>query len=265
VIAYSQALWVSTDGIAAPFLTNLDMADELQNFLERENSIPASCFLYRANCLPVLDAWPEDIPSGADWHLWHRIICSNPKFPIVYCRTPSILHFSAKWKKSRGSGVLQLATLLSIADASDWWPSSLRVSMDYGQTEQAAFSSMLSADPRGWSKSVRSAVVDLIARLAWDDLQIVRPTLTTTKEQLFASQAELETAHARLQIAEDDLLHTRATLEVVLAETHRLNERLNASSAEIERRAAELAVVQSSIAWRVHKVLLGLSSLRRGR
>ena len=34
-LAYTQALWVSTDGIAAPFLTNLATSDDLDFFYEQ--------------------------------------------------------------------------------------------------------------------------------------------------------------------------------------------------------------------------------------
>jgi glycosyltransferase involved in cell wall biosynthesis len=94
-IAYSQALWVSTDGIAAPFLTNLELADEFRVFTEVGNTIPASCFLYRADCLPSRDVWPEDVASGGDWQLWRRIMRENPRNPLTYCRVPTVLHFSA--------------------------------------------------------------------------------------------------------------------------------------------------------------------------
>ena len=168
-ITYSQAIWVSTDGIAAPFLTNLEMADEMVRF-RQGNTIPASCFLYRADSLPGRDAWPEDIPAAADWHLWHNIIDNNPDRPIAYCRTPTVLHFSARWKASRHSGMPQLATLLDIADGAGWWPEPLRRAIAPGQPEQQTYADRMRQDPIGWTVEMRRAASDLVARLAWDDI-----------------------------------------------------------------------------------------------
>lgn len=191
-IAYSQALWISTDGIAAPFLTNLELADEFRFFMENGNTIPASCFLYRAECLPSRDVWPEDIASAADWRLWQRIIRENPHNPFSYCRVPTVLHFSAAWKNSRHSAAAQLATLLDIADNAAWWPSTLRVSVPKTSNEQYEYSHLMHMGPATWSEQTRRAVGDLVARLAWEDVQATRPTL---------ARVEAENAALRLEIA----------------------------------------------------------------
>ncbi|GAA4119140.1 hypothetical protein GCM10023067_24930 [Aminobacter aganoensis] len=168
-IAYSQALWVSTDGIVAPFLTNLEFPDEFEAF-RRGNTIAASCFLYRADALPARDAWPEDVPSAADWRLWHRILDANPQSPIAYCRTPTVLHFSARRKASRHSGMPQLAAFISIADSAAWWPKALRVPIAPDRTEQETFADLMRSTP-GWCSHIRQASADLAARLAWDEIQ----------------------------------------------------------------------------------------------
>lgn len=181
-LAYSQALWVSTDGVAAPFLTNLEMADEMDQF-RQGNTIPASCFLYRADSLPRRDAWPEDIPAAADWYLWHSIIDNNPDRPISYRQTPTVLHFSALWKNSRNSGMSEFATMLDIADKADWWPSALRVDVA-GKTEQHAYSALMSRDPASWSASMRCATSELVAKIAWHDIRTLRPELAKAKAAL---------------------------------------------------------------------------------
>ncbi|WP_455918348.1 glycosyltransferase family 2 protein [Ensifer canadensis] len=192
VIAHSQALWVSTDGIAAPFLTNLEIPDELEHFMERGNTIAASCFLYRANSLPLLDAWPEDVPTAADWRLWHRIIRENPQSTVVHCRQPTLLHFSAKWKNSRNSGMAQLGAFLDMADNAKWWPSELRVQTAEGQVEQQAYAALLRSDPQGWIAGIRRAAHDLTVHVAWNDLQFLRPQLNASEDQITAVSAELE-------------------------------------------------------------------------
>lgn len=225
VLAYSQALWISTDGIAATFLTNLTFADEMATFLHRGNSIAASCFIYRADSLPHLDVWPEDIPSAADWHLWRRIIRENDESHIFYCRTPTVLHFSARRKNSRHSAVHQLGTLLDIADRADWWPAPLRVSIPQGKTEQEVYAGLMRAEPMGWSARVREAATDLTARLAWYDVQTVRPALAKVKAQLLSAQISAETA-------EREILVHRNALQAALAENERLRQEIRAAFKE---------------------------------
>lgn len=167
-IACSQALWVSTDGVLVPFHSNLEMGDELQLFMEKANSIPASCFLYRADALPQIDAWPEDVPSAADWRLWQRIIRENQPNPLRYVRHPTVLHFSALWKNSRSAGMGQVAMLLGIADAAEWWPEPMRADVPGGVPEQAVFAKFIRENPAVWAQKVREASQDVVARIARD-------------------------------------------------------------------------------------------------
>ncbi|RWC47414.1 MAG: glycosyltransferase [Mesorhizobium sp.] len=225
-IAYSQALWVSTDGIAAPFLTNLELADEFGFFMESGNTIPASCFLYRADCLPSRDVWPEDVTSAADWRLWQRIIRDNPHNPFSYCRVPTVLHFSAEWKNSRHSQASQLATFLDIADRAGWWPSALRVWIPNPSKEQSEYSRLMRVDPAAWSEQMRRAVGDLVARLAWEDVQTIRPMLAsaeaekaTVHSEISRLRNELEAAHqssAELQSAASDARNEKDEIEQTL-------------------------------------------------
>ncbi|NKC48455.1 glycosyltransferase family 2 protein [Ochrobactrum anthropi ATCC 49188] len=149
-LAYTQAIWISTDGIAAPFLTNLEFEDEREFFILHQNSIPASCFAYRADALSQRDVWPEDVSSAGDWRLWHEIIQKNPDDPLTYRRLPTVLHFSAHWKQSRSSGMPQLANFLDIADSADWWPTALRPNVPASMNEQSVFASMLFEEPVLW-------------------------------------------------------------------------------------------------------------------
>ncbi|MGF6159305.1 hypothetical protein M2267_004577 [Ensifer sp. KUDG1] len=275
-IAHSQAFWVSTDGIAAPFLTNLEMPDELSHFMERKNTIPASCFLYRADCLPSLDSWPEDLPAAADWRLWQRIVRENPEPAVAHCRQPTVLHFSAKWKRSRETGMRQLASMLSIADVADWWPAALRVPIPSGQPEQQAYADLLNADPEEWTAAIRQAGRDLTARLAWDDLQIIRPALkaaneksATAKKELAAARTETATYQAQSRIAEDGWATSDIEIEACRKKIDSLDNRLNEAlhesrclAAEVERLAGELRRIRASTAWRVHETI---ERLRWGR
>lgn len=268
-IAHSQALWVSTDGIASPFMTNLEIPDELVEFMERRNSIPASCFLYRADSLPSQDAWPEDLPHAADWRLWQRIIGENPGTGVIHCRQPTVLHFAAKWKRSRSSSMPQFATLLDIADAAEWWPRELRVHVSAEQCEQQAYWTRINASPEEWTIAIRQAARDLTARLAWDDVQICRPALKAANDEIASVQAKLasartqvDRAQARARLAEENLAIGRDEIDAYRAEEKVLRSDLSASvseverlKAEVERLAAEVSAMRSSFLWRAQETI----------
>ncbi|WDZ80919.1 glycosyltransferase family 2 protein (plasmid) [Ensifer adhaerens] len=268
-LAYSQALWVSTDGIAAPFLTNLTATDELNTFLQQRNSIPASCFLYRADGLPVRDVWPEDVASAADWLLWGRIIRENSSRPIFYCRTPTVLHFSAKRMTSRYARMPEFATALDIADRACWWPTPLRVSIPDGETEQSIYADLMRADPQGWSDIVRSATNDLIARLAWEDIQIVRPAYAENEGQLSAVRAELTELHGQLSTTLEELAEAldlanafKHDFSVLEDKSHALrlanqqtNELLADANARVVEKSHEIDAMRSTVAWKLHESL----------
>src|SRR6185312_10291896 len=120
-----------------------------------------------ADSLPSLDAWPDEVANAADWRLWHRIVRNNPDRPIGYCRVPTMLHFSARWKNSRHASMDEFATMLEVADSADWWPAALRVSIPDDLPEQAAFAKLMQADPVGWAARIRQAAADLATRFAW--------------------------------------------------------------------------------------------------
>jgi glycosyltransferase involved in cell wall biosynthesis len=243
-IAYSQALWVSTDGIAAPFLTNLELADEFRFFMESGNTIPASCFLYRADSLPSRDVWPEDVASAADWRLWQRIIRDNPHNPFSYYRVPTILHFSAAWKKSRHSGSTQFATLLDIADKAGWWPSALRVWIPDASTEQSEYSRLMRADPAAWSGQMRRAVGDLVARLAWEDIQATRPMLASAEAEKATLQPEISRLRNELDLVRQSNAELQQAASDANRETKEIEQKLQACQMEI-------AALYQSRSWRI--------------
>ncbi len=283
-LAYSQALWVSTDGIAAPFLTNLTAADELRSFMTRGNSIAASCILYRANSLPVRAPWPEDMPVAADWHLWRRIISENPQSPPSYCRAPTVLHFSATRKNSRHSSSSGLATLLEIADNATWWPAPLRVAIPDEMTEQEVYADLMRADPIGWSAGIRRASNDLVARLAWEDITSVRRALATRVDQIETLQKELssvrqtaETAKANLRdelspirklldSAESSLSEANKARDDAMSEGERQKELLGEANATIAERTDEIVRMRATRVWRMHEAMIaGWSILKKRR
>lgn len=292
-IAYSQALWVSTDGIAAPFLTNLELADEFRVFTEVGNTIPASCFLYRADCLPSRDVWPEDVASGGDWQLWRRIMRENPRNPLTYCRVPTVLHFSAKWKNSRHSQAGQLAIFLDIADGAGWWPSALRVWIPNGSNEQYEYSRLMRVDPAAWSAQMRRVVGDLVARLAWEDVQTTRPMLASAEAEKAKLRSEISRLHNELQLAQQgnselrraasDAFDKEAALQPEIARlrtaldlAHQRNAELRSAASdtgnekdEIEQALQacrmQIAALYQSTSWRITSPLRRISTSLRSK
>lgn len=165
---YSRPLWVSADGVIVPFMNNLTLQDELNHFLERYNTIPATCVVHTREALQQAGFWPENVPSAADWALW-KIMLRREGCKLSYLRIPTALHFSADWHHSRHSGMREVQTLLSIADKAEWWPDALYTKQDrQDSTEQAKVWESMAKDPYNWVSAVRQAVIDLSDRIAWD-------------------------------------------------------------------------------------------------
>lgn len=185
---YSRPLWVSTDGIIAPFCTNLKLADELKDFFEKGNTIPASCIVHTREALERAGFWPENIPSAGDWALWKRIIKEN-EGKLAFLKKPTSLHFSANWRNSRHSTMLEMKTLLSIADRSDWWPAVLRYTPkksinEVKETEQAVLWDAIESGKITWIASLRAASDTVIDRVAWTAIREIIPKYEAMRTNL---------------------------------------------------------------------------------
>lgn len=167
-LACTRAAWVSSDGIAAPFPNNLSLEDELEAFMTVANSLPASCFAYRRDAVDDEHHWPEDGSKAGDWRLWHRILSSRPEIPLAVQPDYTVLHFAAKRRRSRFSGMPDLAVLLQIADNSSWWPAVLRPKLVNMQSEQSYYVETL--EHLG-PDVVRQALQVVTDRLAWEAVQ----------------------------------------------------------------------------------------------
>jgi len=230
--AYSRPLWVSTDGVIVPFATNLTSADELQYFLTVGNTIPASCVVYRRTCLDLYGYWPEDVPSAADWRHWIAIINGGCRENITYLATPTCLHFSAGWKRSRHSAVEEVRTWLDIADRAPWWPDVLRSTVPPGLAEQQVIAAAMRAGGAAWLAGLRDAVDLVINRVAWDDLRIVRPRLRSR-------DLEVEELRACAAAADHSLADARCSIQ-------RLSDRAVTVDAECTRLRHALAAAEAT-------------------
>lgn len=173
MIACTRAAWVSSDGIAAPFPTNLSLPDEAKHFLTRSNCLPAACFAYVREALDDPAPWPEDSPGAGDWDLWRRIIAAWPDRPLAVDPTYSVLHFAARRRGLRHSGMPDLSALLHIADHSIWWPETLKIAPDHTLPEQATYWDRISDPDR--ARHLRNALSRVTDRLAWEMVQSHMP------------------------------------------------------------------------------------------
>jgi hypothetical protein len=189
-LACVRALWVSSDGIAAPFPCNLNIRDELELFLTRNNCLPATCFAYHAEAVPECRAWPEDVSEGGDWRLWHGIINRNMVRPLGCSPEFTALHFSAPRKNARDSRMPELRRLLEFADKSDWWPSRLRVSPSRGYTAHAEWARCIEQGGELFIADLNRAVRLVIDRLAWEYVQASLPS-EDRKAKVLAPTASL--------------------------------------------------------------------------
>jgi hypothetical protein len=245
---YSRPLCVSTDGTIVPYATNLTIADELRYFLTVENTIPASCVVYRRSCLDRYGYWPEDVSSAADWRHWIAIIEGGGGKNIEYVATPTCLHFSAEWKQSRHSGVDEVRTWLDIAGCSEWWPDALRYAIPAGVPEQHVIAAAMRAGGAAWLAELRAAVDLVLSRLAWDYLRTARPLLRSRDlelGQLRAGVADVEQSLADARQTSPQLSHQAAKLD---ADCRSLQEALAAAEARSSEATAarDAAMLESA-------------------
>jgi hypothetical protein len=169
VLACTRAIWVSSDAVAAPFPINLQMPDELHHFLHHANVLPSSCFGYLREALGRGPHLQEDVECAADWLLWKKLLTEHPMKPLGTSDQFTVMHFAAKRRARRDSGMPDLKALLEIFDNSDWWPSVLRPTVTEDQTEQAVWAAQLCQD--NGEQTVRMALRRVIDRLAWERVQ----------------------------------------------------------------------------------------------
>lgn len=174
-LAATRALWISGDGIAAPFPVSLDLPDERSIFLTLRNSVPASCFAYRADALAEAAPWPEQEPHSGDWRLWHRIMRENPARPLACSPDYTVLHFSARRKNARDSHMPELRRCLEFADRAGWWPAFLKPPVPPGASEQGEWLRRMTADAPAFARQLDDAVRLVTDRLAWEYVQSSLP------------------------------------------------------------------------------------------
>jgi len=202
---YSRPLWISTDGIIVPFCANLYNFDELKRFLTVANFLPASCVMHHRRCFERSGYWPEEVKKAGDWVYWRRIINDGDRRSFGYLRSPTTLHFSASWRKSRHAQVNMVKTMLDIADSVAWWPAALKHAVPETVTEQSVVYEAMSKGGDQWSRSVRYDVGTVIDRLAWDHVLVSYPETRKQAAELAKSKATVERQTKEIQDLEAQL------------------------------------------------------------
>jgi glycosyltransferase involved in cell wall biosynthesis len=191
--SYSQALWVSSDGIAGPDLTNLHSADEREYFTTVGNTICGGSVVFRADAFPTRACFPEDAPSMADWVMFNHLLDAYRPAALAIIRQPTLLHFTAGRKRERHSGFELLQGYLAVADRVSWWPEPLRPTIPDGVSPQAVFAERLSES--GGVAAMRNAALAMINRIALDNLA---PRASTSARSALAFE-KLERQNALLK------------------------------------------------------------------
>lgn len=235
--AYSQIVWVSADGIAAPDLTNLDNADERDFLMTRHNTISGTAIVHRVEAFDTRRAWPEHRTQEADLHMMRDLLKRHGVGAMRRSRVPTSMHFTAGQKSRRDSAFPLLGAFLDLAESRDWWPAELRADSPIPQAE---YLRRLHEEP-GYLDRLRNALTDIVNRAALDGL--APRTHRSPAEHL----ADAVARHA------DDMVQAA----LVLAEAR----------AERDALAAQLDAVRASTSWRItgpiRRVLQGLRRARR--
>lgn len=195
--SYSQALWVSSDGVAGPSLTNLHFADERENFTTTVNTICGGAAVFRAAAFPTRAAFPEDVPKGADWVMFNRLLTQHGPDAVAIIRQPTLFHFTAGRKKSRYSGFELLRGYLAVADRAAWWPRALQPTIAAGTPPQAIFADMLQKSDG--PLVLRTAVLDVVNRIVMDDLLLQVPSSARNAQALESENRSLRAEIAALR------------------------------------------------------------------
>jgi len=158
---------VSSDGVAAPDLTNLLFADERDHFAKR-NTLCAGSVVFRADAFPSRESIPAHVPRGGDWVMFKQLPANYELAAMASIRAPTLLHFKAGQKELRHSDFAQLEAFLTIADHAAWWPEILRPFVPDGTPPQAIYAEMLTSP--GGPASMRDAARDVVNRIALNSL-----------------------------------------------------------------------------------------------
>jgi hypothetical protein len=217
--AYSQPLWVSSDGVLAPSPGDLRHSDLYLDF-QAENYIPLSSIAHTRALFDAVGGWPEAIAAAADWSMWKAMLARAWPLAVAYLPIPTMAHFVAIWKTRRDSNLPMFKVALDLADRVSWWPRALRLpAPGAGATLQHAMAAQL-AQP-AYVEAVRAGCASFVDRLA---AELLRNCLPPGRDAIRrAHAASLQSARlappepASLRALANDLIARAERLECGLA------------------------------------------------
>jgi glycosyltransferase involved in cell wall biosynthesis len=223
--AYSQALWVSTDGIAAPDLTNLENDDERAAFA-RGNTISGGSLMFRVAAMPSRRCWPEHVKSSGDWEQMTWLLRQYGLGGMRRLAEPTYLHFTAGRKGNmRNSGFALLGAWLALADTVEWWPAALKPDLA-GRPAQQVYLDLIERDP-DYARQLRAAATDICNRVALGALSPRWPATATVDVAVLAEMERLRVALAAAR-RENEAIRNSTTWRL-LTPVRRVVERLRRS------------------------------------
>jgi hypothetical protein len=179
--AYSRPLWVAVDGTVVVYPLSLDNGRDLDAFLTKYNSIPASCVVHRRSCFEKYGYWPEDAPACGDWLLWIRIIEGGGRTNFAHCREVTSLHFVADWRRARQPNDHEQRDGLH---AKGWWPVVTQLGIPQGVSEQQVFFEAITAGGADWVRGLRKDACDAVDRVAWAAMRELIPQDSAQQDEI---------------------------------------------------------------------------------
>ena len=174
-LAYSRPLWVTRKGLIIPITYDLNDPQTLASFLTGRMAIPAMNVVHRRECFDKYGYWNAELPAGADWDMWVRIIKGGGQNNFIYVPVPTAFHFTAIWR-TEAAGPRYWKIWEALGDDDRFYPSDLKIDVPARKTEQEAFWNMLCQDTEQNIKQIRRAVDQLLptiySALAWRSIDI---------------------------------------------------------------------------------------------
>lgn len=192
--AYSQAFWVSQDGVVAPDLTNLNFADERWVLLNAMNTISGGCMMFRREAFPTRRCWPEHVHESADWHMMQWLLATYGTDRMARVPLPTYFHFAAGTKTHRDSNFSLLSGWLDLADKAAWWPDVLRARSPQMPLQADFYDRLINTTD--YVSKVRAASFDAVARAA---LELLDPRWGPKDHKRWVPVSQLERERAEAE------------------------------------------------------------------
>lgn len=123
-MCYSRPLFIDNDGLIVPFFVNITMGKPRQEFMTRNNVLPATNVVHRRNCFEAVGYWDENLDCEGDWELWKRIIAGYPR-GLRFQRIPTCLHFRADWRTGKTWAPAPFGYMRALQAQAPWYPKAL--------------------------------------------------------------------------------------------------------------------------------------------